>query len=209
MINLILYSVNEVLELKKKYFLAGIISLILFGILLPQPVQALFVYSPMKSFFTNHSIILCVLVGIVQAVSEECGYYFVMKRIYNRENNSILPFWFGLGRGIVHTIFDIGSVILIMTSLISGISAVVSRLLGLGALIQLTNLDYIAFRNRKIGFIIMSVIFHFIMNSVIYANELDLLHLSDTIFIFVYSGVVIIFSSLLIKFNSVSDSKQL
>ena len=37
--------------MKIKYFVAGMISLIVFGLLLPQPIQALFVYTSLKSFF--------------------------------------------------------------------------------------------------------------------------------------------------------------
>lgn len=66
--------------MKVKYFVAGMISLIVFGLLLPQPIQALFVYTSLKSFFDSHLVLLCILVGAVQGISEECGYYIIMKK---------------------------------------------------------------------------------------------------------------------------------
>ncbi len=48
--------------MKIKYFVAGMISLIVFGLLLPQPIQALFVYTSLKSFFDSHLVLLCILV---------------------------------------------------------------------------------------------------------------------------------------------------
>lgn len=47
--------------MKIKYFVAGMISLIVFGLLLPQPIQALFVYTSLKSFFDSHLVLLCIL----------------------------------------------------------------------------------------------------------------------------------------------------
>ena len=48
--------------MKIKYFVAGMISLIVFGLLLPQPIQALFVYTSLKSFFDSHLVLLSYLV---------------------------------------------------------------------------------------------------------------------------------------------------
>ena len=87
--------------MKIKYFVAGMISLIVFGLLLPQPIQALFVYTSLKSFFDSHLVLLCILVGAVQGVSEECGYYIIMKKIYKKDKKEILPLGFGLGRGVL------------------------------------------------------------------------------------------------------------
>ena len=67
--------------MNKKYFFLGVISLVTFGLLLPQPIQAILIYSPLKTIFNNHLIVLCIIVGIIQAISEGCGYYFVMKNV--------------------------------------------------------------------------------------------------------------------------------
>lgn len=194
--------------MKIKYFITGIISLIIFGLLLPQPIQALFVYTSLKSFFDSHLVLLCILVGGVQGVSEECGYYVIMKKIYNKDKKEILPFWFGLGRGVLHTIFDIGSVALVMTSLGSGMVAIISRLIGLGALLILTNLDFSAFKNNRIFILGASIFLHLVMNGIIYANELELLHFADSLFIFGYSVFVIILGSIIMRLNRVSVKKE-
>ena len=68
---------------KCKIFLIGVLSLLFFGLLLPQPIQALMVLveSPIKDFFSQHSLILCVAVGIIQGLFEEGGYYLVFRTI--------------------------------------------------------------------------------------------------------------------------------
>ena len=222
--------------MKIKYFVAGMISLIVFGLLLPQPIQALFVYTSLKSFFDSHLVLLCILVGAVQGVSEECGYYIIMKKIYKKEGckmkilvvncgssslkyqlidmetkdkKEILPLGFGLGRGVLHTIFDIGSVVFVMTSLGSGMVAIIFRLIGLGALLVLTNLDFIAFKNNRIYILGISILLHLVMNGAIYANELELLHFSDSLFIFCYSAFVIVLGGIIMRLNRVSVKKEI
>ena len=195
--------------MKIKYFVAGMISLIVFGLLLPQPMQALFVYTSLKSFFDSHLVLLCILVGAVQGVSEECGYYIIMKKIYKKDKKEILPFGVGLGRGVLHTIFDIGSVVFVMTSLGSGMVAIIFRLIGLGALLVLTNLDFIAFKNNRIYILGISILLHLVMNGAIYANELELLHFSDSLFIFCYSAFVIVLGGIIMRLNRVSVKKEI
>ena len=160
--------------MKKKYFFIGIISLIIFGFLIPQPIQALLVYTPLNSFFNNHLVILCIIVGIIQAISEECGYYSVMKKIYTKDHSDCLSKWFGLGRGVLHTIFDIASAMILI-------------------------LDFISFKKKNISFLIISIVFHFVLNSILYANELKLLNFSDSLFVLIYSCTVIAVSNVLIK----------
>lgn len=174
--------------MKIKYFVAGMISLIVFGLLLPQPIQALFVYTSLKSFFDSHLVLLCILVGAVQGISEECGYYIIMKKIYKKDKKEILPLGFGLGSGMVAIIF---------------------RLIGLGALLVLTNLDFIAFKNNRIYILGISILLHLVMNGAIYANELELLHFSDSLFIFCYSAFVIVLGGIIMRLNRVSVKKEI
>lgn len=176
---------------------------------MPQPIQALFVYTSLKSFFDSHLVLLCILVGAVQGVSEECGYYIIMKKIYKKDKKEILPLGFGLGRGVLHTIFDIGSVVFVMTSLGSGMVAIIFRLIGLGALLVLTNLDFIAFKNNRIYILGISILLHLVMNGAIYANELELLHFSDSLFIFCYSAFVIVLGGIIMRLNRVSVKKEI
>lgn len=183
----------------KKYFFLGVISLVTFGLLLPQPIQAILIYSPLKTIFNNHLIVLCIIVGIIQAISEECGYYFVMKNVYKKDHNKFLPKWFGLGRGIFHTVFDIGSSIVLISSFGSGLLLIISRLISLVALLCLTYFDFISLKEKNIRFLIVSIIFHFAMNSILYANELKLLNFSDSLFVLIYSCTVIAVSNVLIK----------
>ena len=50
---------------KVKLLFIGAISLVVFGLLLPQPIQALLVIidMPIKNFFVTHALSLCVVVG--------------------------------------------------------------------------------------------------------------------------------------------------
>ena len=59
---------------KVKLLFIGAISLVVFGVLLPQPIQALLVIidTPVKNFFVTHALCLCVVVGLIQGISEEC-----------------------------------------------------------------------------------------------------------------------------------------
>ena len=58
---------------KVKLLFIGAISLVVFGLLLPQPIQALLVIidTPVKNFFMTHALSLCVAVGLIQGISEE------------------------------------------------------------------------------------------------------------------------------------------
>ena len=193
----------------KKYFIIGMISLIVFGVLLPQPIQALFVYTPLKSYFDSHLVLLCLLVGVVQGISEECGYYAVMKKIYAKDKSKILPKWFGFGRALLHTMFDLCIVMFTVMSLGSRVIAIISRTVGGGALLALTHLDFMAIKNKRLSILVISVVLHWIMNGMVYANELELLHFSDSLFIAGYSIVVIILSELIWRYIKKIERKEI
>ncbi|MDD5950087.1 MAG: hypothetical protein PUC39_10250, partial [Lachnospiraceae bacterium] len=54
------------------------------------PIQALMVLveSPIKDFFSRHSLLLCVAVGIIQGLFEEGGYYLVFRTILKKEKSN-------------------------------------------------------------------------------------------------------------------------
>ena len=67
------------IQMKKvKLLFIGAISLVVFGLLLPQPIQALLVIidTPVKNFFVTHALSLCVVVGLIQGISEEKNIIF-------------------------------------------------------------------------------------------------------------------------------------
>lgn len=187
-------------------FALGIISLIIFGLLLPQPIQALMVIvdSPIKNFFMQHAIILCITVGLLQGVSEECGYYFVIKKSLKEKFDDYVPFWFGLGRGLLHTIYDIGVVIASIHDISDGFIIISVRLIGMYALLYLTRLDYLSYRNNTVLFLLLSIIFHAVLNGVLYAKELELFvgnSMFDTWFMLVCSILIIVVSSIIWKYR--------
>lgn len=190
--------------MKKKMFILGIISLVVFGVLLPQPIQAFMVLvdSPIKSFFVQHSVILCIAVGLLQGVCEECGYFIAMKKSLKEKKDDSAPFWFGFGRGLLHTVFDVGVVIATIHNIGDGLLIIGVRLVGMYALIDLTRLDYLSNRNNTIYYLFMSIAFHSILNGFLYANELDLIAgnaMFDTVFMFGCSFVIIIVVSIIWK----------
>ena len=136
---------------KVKLLFIGAISLVVFGFLLPQPIQALLVIidTPIKNFFAIHTLSLCMIVGIIQGISEECGYYFVLKQISKNEQLKSLPFWFGLGRSLLHTLFDIGTIIVTFTNIWGFIFAIVSRMFSFVAMMKLTKIDYLSYQKKK------------------------------------------------------------
>lgn len=194
---------------KYKIFLIGVLSLLIFGLLLPQPIQALMVVvdSPIKDFFSKHSLLLCVAVGIIQGLFEEGGYYLVFRTMLKKEKSKETPIVFGLGRSGLHTIFDVGTIFAARMSIFGGLIAVVGRILSFGALMGLTLIDYKSITKKRVVYLVLSIVLHAIMNGVLYANELELLNVNNnwnSMFMICFSCVVIIISVLICK-NSFSE----
>lgn len=189
---------------KVKLMFIGAISLVVFGLLLPQPIQALLVIidTPVKNFFVTHALSLCVVVGLIQGISEECGYYFVLKHISKREQSKSLPFWFGLGRSLLHTLFDIGTIIAAFSNIWVFVFAIVSRMFSFVAMTKLTMIDYFSYQKKKVSYLGLSILLHAILNGVLYAHELQILNAIanfDIWFMIVYSAAVVVISSVICK----------
>lgn len=188
---------------KVKLFFIGAISLIVFALLLPQPIQALLVIidTPAKEFFAVHQLSLCVIVGLIQGISEECGYYFVLKYIKNDPPENT-PFWFGLGRSALHTLFDIVTIIIAFSDIWVFILAIVSRIFCFAAMVELTKIDYFSYQRKKLLYLGLSVLLHASVNGVLYAHELQLFNAAanfDTWCILVFSITAIAVSSIISK----------
>ena len=189
---------------KVKLLFTGAISLVVFGLLLPQPIQALLVIidTPIKKFLVTHALSLCVIVGLIQGISEECGYYFVLKQISKREQSKSLPFWFGLGRSLLHTLFDIGTIIVSFSNIWVFVFAIVSRMFSFVAMMKLTMIDYFSYQKKKVSYLGLSILLHAVLNGVLYAYELQKLNVIanfDIWFMIVYSVVVIVLSSVICR----------
>ena len=189
---------------KYKIFFIGALSLIIFGLLLPQPIQALLVLveSPLKDFFETHALLLCIIVGLIQGLSEECGYYFVFRTILKNENSIKTPIFFGLGRSSLHTIFDIGTILIMHNNILNLLIAILSRVIGFGALMGLTLIDYNSIIKKKKLYLILSVLLHAIMNGTLYTAELNLFKVNnnfDSLFMICFSCAVIIISILICR----------
>ena len=189
---------------KVKLFFIGAISLVVFGFLLPQPIQALLVMidTPIKSFFVAHALSLCVVVGLIQGISEECGYYFVLKQFSKKEQSKSLPFWFGLGRSLLHTLFDIGTIIVAFSNIWVFVFAIVSRMFSFAAMMKLTMIDYFSYQKKKVSYLGLSILLHAILNGMLYAHELQIVNVIanfDIWFMIVYSAAVIVISSVICR----------
>ena len=189
---------------KHKIFFIGALSLIIFGLLLPQPIQALLVLveSPIKEFFETHSLLLCIIVGLIQGLSEECGYYFVFRTIFKNESSIKIPIFFGLGRSSLHTIFDIGTILIMHNNILNLLIAIFSRVIGFGALMGLSLIDYNSIIKKKKSYLILSVLLHAIMNGTLYTAELNLFKVNnnfDSLFMICFSCAVIIISILICR----------
>lgn len=194
---------------KYKIFLIGALSLLIFALLLPQPIQALMVLveSPVKDFFGRHSLLLCAAVGIIQGTFEEGGYYLVFRTVLKKERSKETPILFGLGRSGLHTIFDFVTIFTAHISIFGCLIAVVGRLFSFGAMMGLTLIDYRSITKKRVVYLVLSIVLHAIMNGVIYANELELININnnfDSIFMIGFSCVVMIISLLICK-NSLSE----
>ena len=185
---------------KVKLLFIGAISLVVFGLLLPQPIQALLVIidTPIKKYFVTQALSLCVVVGLIQGISEEGGYYFVIKQISKKEQSKSLPFWFGLGRSLLHTLFDIGTIIVAFSNIWVFVFAIVSRMFSFVAMMKLTMIDYFSYQKKKVLYLGLSILLHAILNGMLYAYELQIINVIanfDIWFMVVSSAVVIGISS--------------
>ncbi len=194
---------------KYKICLLGALSLLVFGLLLPQPIHALLVIvdSSIKEFFTIHTILLCGVVGLIQGLFEEGGYYLVFRTILKKEKTKEVPIIFGLGRSGLHTIFDIGTILATHMSIFSYLLAIGGRVLGFCGLMGLTLIDYKSITKKRVVYLVLSIVLHAIVNGVICANELELLNGNnnfESVCMICFSCVVIIISVLICK-NSLSE----
>ncbi|MGL5352012.1 MAG: YhfC family glutamic-type intramembrane protease, partial [Clostridium sp.] len=137
----------------KKYYpvIVGVVSLIIFGLILPQPFTALLVLveSPVKEFIVNHPLLLCIAVGLIQGVSEECGYYWVFNtklKKYRSPNTALL---FGIGRSSLELLYNLIILITLQSSTFNAVLIVVARIIGFGGTIGLSIFDFSAARNNK------------------------------------------------------------
>ena len=189
---------------KVKLVFIGAISLVVFGVLLPQPMQALLVIidTPIKQFFAIHTLSLCVIVGMIQGISEECGYYFVLKQLSRNEQSESLPFWFGLGRSLLHTLYDMATIVVAFTNIRVFIFSAASRMLCFVAMMGLTKIDYLSYQKKKALFLGLSVLLHAMLNGALYAYELQLFHAAanfDIWFMAAYSVAVAAISSIICR----------
>ena len=194
---------------KYKIFLIGILSLLVFGLLLPQPIQAFMVLveSPVEDFFSRHLLLLCAAVGIIQGSFEEGGYCLVFRTILKKERSRETPVAFGLGRSSLHTIFDVGTIFASRKSISGCFIAVAGRIMSFGALMGLTLIDYKSITKNKRLYLAFSIVLHAIMNGVLYADELGLLNANknfDSIFMIGFSCMIMVISVLICK-NSSSE----
>ena len=182
------------------------ISLIIFGLVLPQPLQALFIFiSPIKEFFSNHKISLCIIVGLIQGICEEGGYYLIFRYKLKQYNSRQLPILFGIGRSGLELLYNIIFIFTIGTSFSSLIIILIARIFGFGGTIGLSILDYAATQPKKKYLLYISIILHAVMNSVLYAMELGLLPSEiniESYFMILFSIVIMLISLFIyIKFN--------
>lgn len=162
---------------KAKIILCGIISLIIFGLLIPQPLQAVLVLidSPIKDYFAANALALCIAVGLIQGVCEECGYYLMFRTLLRKDDSSQTPVLFGLGRSGLELLYNAVYIFASPVSAASCAIMLVSRLFGFGGTMGLTMLDYSAYREKRPHYLILSVLLHAIMNSTLYAAEIGLI----------------------------------
>ncbi len=142
------------------------------------------------------------IVGIIQGISEECGYYFALKRISNNEQLKSLPFLFGLGRSLLHALFDMGTIIISFTNISVFIFSIISRMFSFAAMMELTKIDYLSCQKKKALFLGLSVLLHAILNGTLYAYEIQLFNAAanfDIWFMIVYSTAVIAISSIICR----------
>lgn len=156
--------------------LLGAISLVIFGLILSNGIQALFIAIdwPVSQFLLSSPLLLCIFVGLVQGICEEAGYYYVFSHQLKTWTGWKTPLLFGVGRSGLHLIFDVSIIISIGYSATQFIVALCLVLLLNIALFGLTIMDYTASRIHRLKWLCgLAIIIHAIMNGGLYAMEID------------------------------------
>ena len=156
--------------------LLGAISLIIFGLILSNGIQALFIVIdwPASKFLLSSPLLLCIFVGLVQGICEEVGYYYVFSHQLKTWTGWKTPLLFGMGRSGLHLIFDISIIISIGYSANQFLVALCIVLLKNISIFGLTIMDYTASRIHRLKWLCgLSIIIHAILNGGIYAMEID------------------------------------
>lgn len=197
---------------KGKIVFCGMISLIVFGLLIPQPLQAVLVLinSPIKDYFAAHSLGLCIIVGVIQGFCEEGGYYLIFRTLLRKETGSQIPVLFGLGRSGLELLYNVISILGTSVSITNAILPLVSRVFAFGSTIGLTMLDYSAYWQKRWRYLILSILLHAIINSTIYAGEVALIKVGNNFeawFMIAVSLIVIPLSVLLYKKQNLQKTK--
>lgn len=191
--------------------LLGVISLIIFGLILSNGIQALFIAMdwPASNFLLSSPLLLCIFVGLVQGICEEVGYYYVFSHQLKTWTGWKTPLLFGLGRSGLHLIFDISIIISIGYSANQLIVALCIVFLSTIAIFGLTIMDYTASRIHSLKWLCgLAIVIHAIMNGVIYAMEIDYISAGingSNVFKVCISIMVIAIALIIYKKNNLDD----
>lgn len=180
---------------KIKLFMTGAVSFVIFGFFLMQPIQAAFVTfdSPIKYFFYMHQVLLCLAYGFLQGIIEEGGCYLVFRNITKSDENCDVPFWFGLGRSTFYTALEFITIFIMFNNGWDICVAIVARIVGFGALVQLTKVDYVAYYEKAPKYLIHGMMLRFVFNAFMYAFKLGIVEVVpgfQSWFVILYSLIV-------------------
>ena len=166
-------------RLKNRYgypILVGAVSLIIFGLIVPNGIQALFILVDWSAsqFLLSAPLLFCLFVGVVQGVCEEAGYYYVFRHPLKAWTGWKTPLLFGAGRSGLHLIVDVSILLSIGYSANQFLLALGILLISSIALFGLTIMDYTASRIHRLKWLCgLAIIIHAIMNGGLYAMEID------------------------------------
>lgn len=200
------------MKYKNRYpILLGAISLIIFGLILSNGIQALFIAMdwPASQFLLSSPLLLCIFVGLVQGICEEVGYYYVFNHQLKTWTGWKAPLLFGVGRSGLHLIYDISIIISIEYSANQFLISLCIVLLSNMALFGLSIMDYTASRIHRLKWLCgLAIIIHAIMNGGLYAMEIDYISAGtnhSNIFKVCISIFVIVIAFMIYKKNSLDD----
>ena len=175
------FLINSIKDKNGYPILLGAISLIIFGIILSNGIQALFIVLewPGSQFMLSSPLLLCLFVGLVQGICEEVGYYYVFSHQLKTWTGWKTPLLFGVGRSGLHLIFDIAIIISIGYSANQFLISLCIVLLLNMALFGLSIMDYTASRIHRLKWLCgLAIIIHAILNGGLYAMEIEYISVS-------------------------------
>lgn len=186
-------------------FIVGIITMLLFGLVLGQSILAVFILLNWKGsqFLKLYPALLCIFAGLVQGICEESGRLVAYKTVLKKYTNAKTSILYGLGHGGIEFVYTV--IVLVFSNMILSQMAVqvLVRLVLLGGQIALSIFVFASARKKNMRYLyFLAIFFHAVMDAFSIAASrkyISVSMLQENMAYIAISLVMIILSSIVYK----------